>query len=189
MLGLVYDEQKITDLVFAFICILLLSLPGNAWQPGPGSGLSENGQELVWDRYPGERWSQFTFLLLLTEGYSGGRTIFYPTEQQQQQQQSGNAGNAGSQDKVLDELKDVVEIDPDTKSVAVRTPMGAALCFPHGGHPDHAKHAGELVQQMMGGAQDKQKIMIRTEILYKRTDESDELQKDWFRSGSGAVEK
>ena len=167
-------------------------IPGNAWQPGPGSGLSENGQELVWDRYPGERWSQFTFLLLLTEGYSGGRTIFYPTEEQQQQ--SGNAGNAGnagsSQDQLLDELNDVVEIDPATRSVAVRTPMGAALCFPHGGHPDHAKHAGELVQQMMGGAQDKQKIMIRTEILYTRTDESDELQKHWFRSGSGAtVEK
>ena len=71
--------------------------------------------------HPG-RWSQFTFLLLLSDGYQGGETIFYP---------------------------------PELPPAAVRTPKGAALCFPHGGHPLHSRHAGGLVESGL-------KYMIRT---------------------------
>ena len=142
----------------------------------PGSGLSKDGKSLIWDRYPGDRWSQYTFLLLLSDGYDGGRTIFYPTKDQIVKVPS----------VVPAELDGVINID--NEMVQVRTPLGAALCFPHGGHPDHAKHAGEIVAKFMKGDDEgttRSKIMIRTEILYKRTEESDALQKDWFRSGSG----
>ena len=54
-------------------------------------------------------------------------------------------------------------------AVPVRTPCGAALCFPHGGHPLHARHAGEEVTS-------GRKYMARTEILYKRTAAADRLQ-------------
>ena len=55
-----------------------------------------------------------------------------------------------------------------------RTPAGAALCFPHGGHPDHCLHAGEEVRSGL-------KYMVRTEILYARTAQSEELQAGWIR--------
>jgi hypothetical protein len=60
----------------------------------------------------------------------------------------------------------------------VRTPKGAALLFPHGGHPDHCVHGGELVSS---GA----KYMVRTEVLYRRSPAADALQSAWFRAGSG----
>ena len=140
----------------------------------PGSGVSPDRKELVWDLWPGKRWSQLTFLLLLSDGYEGGRTIFYP-----------DCSSSITQNPVFHKgFKDVVDVKADTDSleVCVRTPKGAALCFPHGGHPLHARHAGELVGN---GA----KIMIRTELLYNRTDESDKLQNDWFRDGSGQTNK
>jgi hypothetical protein len=47
---------------------------------------------------------------------------------------------------------------PDTMS-AVSTPKGAVLVFPHGMHPDHCVHAGELIQS-------GQKYIIRTDVIY-----------------------
>ena len=91
----------------------------------------------------GDRWSQYTFLILLSDDYQGGRTLFYPTN--------------------------------DSEPVAIKTPMGGVLCFPHGGHPMHLKHAGETV---LGGT----KYMIRTELLYRRTTESDKYQSLWIQS-------
>lgn len=120
----------------------------------PGSR-AVNGR-ILYDAF-GDRWSQFTFLILLTDGYEGGRTLFYnvprPTEP--------------------DGLDDVEQIDEDT--VAVRTPIGGVLCFPHGGHRDHSVHAGERVESGC-------KMMVRSEILYRRTPQSDKIQAGWVPS-------
>ena len=62
----------------------------------------------------GDRWSQLTFLLLLSGDYDGGHTRFYP---------EGESGEA----------------------IPVHTPLGSALCFPHGGHPQHYPHAREKI--------------------------------------------
>ena len=107
----------------------------------PGSAVVDG--ELVRDAF-GDRWSQYTFLLLLSGEYEGGRTIFLA--------------------------------DRDGKGNAVRTPQGAALCFPHGGHPMHTLHAGEKVES-------GHKYMVRSEILYRRTPASDALQMDWIGHG------
>lgn len=44
-------------------------------------------------------------------------------------------------------------------SVAVRTPAGAALCFPHGTHPDQCVHSSTTITR---GA----KYIIRTDIMF-----------------------
>lgn len=95
-----------------------------AW---PGSRVV--GGRLVADAY-GDRWSRMTFLLLLSDGYEGGRTVFH-----------------------------VPREGATPEEVAVRTPLGAALCFPHGPHPLQYLHAGEPV---IAG----RKYMIRTDILF-----------------------
>ncbi len=96
-----------------------------AW---PGSRV-RNG-ELVTDAY-GDRVSEITFLMFLSDGYEGGRTLFQVT-------------------------------DPETGETAVfpvATPKGAALCFPHGRHPDHCLHAGETIVSQF-------KYIIRSDVLY-----------------------
>jgi hypothetical protein len=80
---------------------------------------------LVADAY-GDRISEMTFLIFLTDGYKDGRTLFH-------------TGQGAPQ--------------------AVRTPRGAALCFPHGMHPDHCIHSSE---EILSG----QKYIIRTDVLY-----------------------
>jgi len=45
-------------------------------------------------------------------------------------------------------------------TVDIRTPAGAALCFPHGMHPHHCIHSGETVTKGT-------KYIIRTDILYE----------------------
>ena len=83
-----------------------------AW---PGSRVRDG--HLVHDAY-GDRVSQMSMLLFLSDGYTGGRTLFYVRE-----------GGDGA----------------EAKAVGVATPKGAALCFPHGFHPLHCLHAGEPV--------------------------------------------
>ena len=83
-----------------------------AW---PGSRVVDG--RLVHDAY-GDRISQMSMLLFLSDGYTGGRTLFYVRE-----------GGGGA----------------ETKAVGVATPKGAALCFPHGFHPLHCLHAGEPI--------------------------------------------
>lgn len=51
--------------------------------------------------------------------------------------------------------------------------MGAALCFPHGGHPQQCLHEGA---PLVHG----HKYMIRTEVLYPRTAETEMLQIGWI---------
>lgn len=99
-----------------------------AW---PGSRIVN--RQLVHDAY-GDRESQMTFLLFLSEEYSGGRTLFFT-------------------DNTIGQPKSV----PDT--VAVSTPRGAALCFPHGFHPQHCLHAGETITSGV-------KYIIRSDVLY-----------------------
>ncbi len=91
-----------------------------AW---PGSRVIDG--ELIVDAY-GDRVSQMTFLIFLSDGYEGGRTLF--------------------------------QTDAD-QTIAVATPKGAALCFPHGFHPLHCVHAGERVTSGT-------KYIIRTDVLY-----------------------
>merc|ERR1712176_274129 len=85
------------------------------------------GESVVMDAY-GDRLSQMTFLILLSDGYEGGETRFF-----------------------ADHF--------DSEGVAVRTPLGGVLCFPHGYHPDSPLHEGMLVNS-------GSKYMIRTEVLY-----------------------
>lgn len=104
--------------------------PGDYFKPHtdgawPGSrALNHGGVEM--DAY-GDRLSQLTFLILLTDDYEGGETNFL---------------HPGS-----------------SRGTKVRTPKGAALCFPHGHHPDSPLHEGMLVKSGT-------KTMIRTEVLY-----------------------
>ena len=85
-----------------------------------------------------DRWSQFSFLLFLSEDYDGGATRFY-----------------------LDKSDPTrAARDPRQAEIfAVRTPRGAALCFPHGMHPQHCLHASEPISRGT-------KYIIRSDILF-----------------------
>ena len=86
-----------------------------AW---PGSRVMDG--RLVHDAY-GDRISQMSMLLFLSDGYTGGRTLFYPRE----------GGRSAEGEAIV---------------ARVATPKGAALCFPHGFHPLHCLHGGETVR-------------------------------------------
>ncbi len=104
-----------------------------AW---PGSRIIDN--ELVANAYP-DRYSQMTFLILLSEDFQGGATRFmtnadYPTK----------PATAG--DKI--------------NNVDIRTPAGSVLCFPHGMHPLHCVHSSMPIT-------DGVKYIIRTDVLFE----------------------
>ncbi|CAK9005098.1 Fe2OG dioxygenase domain-containing protein [Durusdinium trenchii] len=90
-----------------------------------GSRITSKGFQS--DAY-GDRHSQLTFLILLTEDYEGGCTRFLVGED-------------------------------DKDHVAVRTPKGGVLCFPHGYHPDSPLHEGAEIHSGV-------KYIVRTEVLY-----------------------
>ena len=77
-----------------------------------------------------DRWSQLTFLLFLSADFEGGATRFY--------------------------------VDPYDRraSVDVRTPLGGALCFPHGEHPLHCVHGSEPIASGV-------KYIIRSDVLFE----------------------
>lgn len=77
-----------------------------------------------------DRWSQLSYLLFLSDDFDGGATRFY--------------------------------IDPDNRAshVDVRTPLGGALCFPHGKHPLHCVHGS---QPITAGV----KYIIRSDVLFE----------------------
>lgn len=103
-----------------------------AW---PGSRVVDG--VLVADAY-GDRYSQYSYLVFLNDGYEGGTTQFLVS--------SSDPGKpARDQD--------------DVNLVSVRTPKGAVLCFPHGSHPQHCVHASE---EITSGT----KYIIRTDVLY-----------------------
>jgi len=102
-----------------------------AW---PGSRVRDG--LLVHDAY-GDRVSQMTCLLFLSDGYEGGRTQFFTD--------SRTGGPATHSDQV--------------EVVSVLTPRGAGLFFPHGFHPLHCLHAGEAVSAGV-------KYIVRTDVLF-----------------------
>jgi len=101
----------------------------------PGSRVIDG--ELIDNAY-NDRWSQFSFLLFLTDDYEGGATQFYISR--------SNASRPAQ--------------NPDDKDIIdVRTPLGGALCFPHGIHPLHCMHSS---QRITAGT----KYIIRSDILF-----------------------
>lgn len=105
-----------------------------AW---PGSRVTQN--RLVTDAYP-DRYSRMTFLIFLSDGYSGGATAFYVDKNDPQKP---------------------AKRKEDLLSVSIGTPLGGALCFPHGTHPLHCLHSSEKV---LSGV----KYIIRTDLLFQR---------------------
>jgi hypothetical protein len=104
-----------------------------AW---PGSAIVDG--ELIANAYQ-DRWSQLTFLLFLSDDYSGGSTEFYID--------SNNASQPAS--------------DPGRATVVkIKTPIGGILCFPHGMHPLHCLHSSEPISS-------GKKYIIRSDVLFE----------------------
>ncbi|MFT6925685.1 MAG: putative 2-oxoglutarate/Fe(II)-dependent dioxygenase YbiX [Psychromonas sp.] len=115
--------------------------PGDYFKPHsdgswPGSQVLDD--QLVHDAF-GDRYSQLTFLILLTEDFEGGATRFLV--------------NADHPDKPAKRGDNVRQID-------VRTPAGSVLCFPHGMHPLHCIHSSEPI---LSGV----KYIIRSDVLFE----------------------
>lgn len=103
-----------------------------AW---PGSRVID--RKLIPDAYPG-LYSQYTYLILLSEDFDGGRTQFMV-----------NKSNS----------KLPAKTESDTKIEKISTPAGSVLCFPHGHHPLHCLHSSEKITRGT-------KYIIRTDILF-----------------------
>jgi hypothetical protein len=115
--------------------------PGDYFKPHtdgswPGSKVAD--KKLVTNSYP-DRWSQLSFLLFLSDEFEGGSTQFYVS----QAHPSRPARNL-----------------EQATVVNVRTPMGAALCFPHGAHPQHCLHSSEEIKSGT-------KYIIRSDVLFE----------------------
>lgn len=102
----------------------------------PGSRIIED--ELITNAYP-DRYSEMTFLILLSEDFQGGATRFLVNGDNPTQPAKGG--------------KSVAYVD-------VRTPAGSILCFPHGMHPLHCIHSSEPVT-------DGVKYIIRSDVLFE----------------------
>ena len=104
-----------------------------AW---PGSSIVN--RKLVQNAYP-DRHSQMTFLILLSDEFTGGETAFYVDK-----------NNSSKPAKRTE----------DVKIVEVKTPVGGVLCFPHGTHPMHCMHGS---REILSGV----KYIIRTDVLFE----------------------
>jgi len=102
----------------------------------PGSRVVDG--ELITNAFD-DRWSQLTFLLFLSEDYLGGATQFYVDAQDATRPARGVEG---------------------ARKVDIRTPLGAALCFPHGMHPLHCLHSSQAIQSGL-------KYIIRSDVLFE----------------------
>ena len=102
----------------------------------PGSRVADG--ELITNAFD-DRWSQLTFLLFLSEDYLGGETQFYVDTQDAARPARGLEG---------------------ARKVDIRTPLGAALCFPHGMHPLHCLHSSQAIQAGL-------KYIIRSDVLFE----------------------
>ncbi|WP_425075259.1 hypothetical protein [Psychroserpens sp. S379A] len=103
-----------------------------AW---PGSRVIDD--KLITNAYPG-LYSQYTFLILLSDDFEGGATQFMVSK-----------SNPSAPAKT----------ESDIQLVNVRTPKGSVLCFPHGTHPLHCLHSSEAITRGT-------KYIIRTDILF-----------------------
>ena len=88
--------------------------------------------------YP-DRWSQLTLLLFLSDDYVGGATRFHVS---------------------ADDTSRPAQRNGQAKIVDLRTPLGAALCFPHGTHPQHCVHSSEKISS-------GRKYIIRSDVLFE----------------------
>ncbi len=104
-----------------------------AW---PGSSVVNN--ELITDAYP-DRFSQMTFLVLLSEDFKGGATQFLIDK---------------------DDSKKPARDPQNSSIINIRTAAGGVLCFPHGYHPLHCLHSSE---EILSGV----KYIIRTDVLFE----------------------
>jgi hypothetical protein len=102
----------------------------------PGSRVIDG--ELITNAFD-DRWSQLTMLLFLTEGYLGGATQFYVDADDPTSPARGVEG---------------------ARIIDIRTPIGAALCFPHGMHPLHCLHSSQTIQSGL-------KYIIRSDVLFE----------------------
>lgn len=94
--------------------------------------------ELIANAYD-DRWSQLTFLLFLSDDYTGGSTEFFIDP--------NNASQPAS--------------DPRHATIVkIKTPVGGVLCFPHGLHPLHCLHSSEPVACGT-------KYIIRSDVLFE----------------------
>ena len=103
-----------------------------AW---PGSRVID--EKLITNAYPG-LYSQYTFLILLSDDFDGGATQFMVSK--------------------ADPSKPA-RTEGDINVVNIKTPRGAILCFPHGSHPLHCLHSSEEITRGT-------KYIIRTDILF-----------------------
>jgi len=101
----------------------------------PGSRIIDGKN--VHNAYP-DRWSQMTFLILLSEDFKGGETQFWVNKH--------------------DKTKPARTAD-DAQLINVRTPAGGVLCFPHGMHPMHCLHSSAQIDEGV-------KYIIRTDLLF-----------------------
>ena len=104
-----------------------------AW---PGSRVIDG--ELISNAFD-DRFSQLSMLLFLSDDYEGGATQFLVSEADPSRPARGNEAN-----RVVD----------------VRTPLGGALCFPHGYHPLQCLHASQKIDSGY-------KYIIRSDVLFE----------------------
>lgn len=103
-----------------------------AW---PGSRVVDH--TLVANAYP-DLYSQYTYLIFLSGDFEGGATQFMVSKS---------------------DPSKPAKREEDMNTVPVKTPRGAALCFPHGTHPLHCMHSSEEITNGV-------KYIIRTDILF-----------------------
>ena len=104
-----------------------------AW---PGSRIIDG--ELIGNAYP-DRYSQMTFLMLLSENFEGGETRFLVNAEDPTRPATRASG---------------------VKNVDIRTPAGGVLCFPHGSHSLHCIHSSVAIT-------DGIKYIIRSDVLFE----------------------
>ena len=102
----------------------------------PGSAIIDG--ELIANAYE-DRWSQLTFLLFLSDDYTGGRTEFFIDP---------------------DNLSLPAHDPRHATIVKIKTPVGGVLCFPHGLHPLHCLHSSEPIASGT-------KYIIRSDVLFE----------------------
>ncbi|NRA22160.1 MAG: 2OG-Fe(II) oxygenase [Oceanospirillaceae bacterium] len=102
----------------------------------PGSRVI--GNKLVGQAYA-DRWSEMSFLLFLSDDFSGGETQFLVNK---------------------DHPQLPAKVASEVKKVNIRTPRGGVLVFPHGQHPLHCLHSSEPI---IKGT----KYIVRTDVLFE----------------------
>ena len=86
-----------------------------------------------------DRWSMYTILFFLTEDFEGGETEFLVNK--------------------LDPSRPARTMT-EAETISVRTPVGGALCFPHGEHPLHCLHSSAPITMGV-------KYIIRSDVLFE----------------------